>query len=77
MAIGASIAVIAIGAILAFATHIHSTGFSVIAMGGVLMVVGLVSLALQIAALRRQREMTAAEVQSPDRAVIVRPPSGL
>lgn len=75
MAIGASIAVITVGAILAFATHVHSSGFSVIAMGGVLMVVGVVALVLQIAALRRQQEMTAAEVQTPERAVIVRPPS--
>ncbi len=75
MSIGASISVVAVGAILAFATHVHSSGFSVIAMGGVLMVVGLVALGLQIAALRRQRELTAAEVQAPERAVIVRPPS--
>lgn len=75
MSIGASITVIAVGAILAFATHVHSSGFSVIAMGGVLMVVGLVALGLQIAALHRQRQLTAAEVQTPERAVIVRPPS--
>ena len=75
MAIGASITVIAVGAILTFATHVHSTGFSVITMGAVLMVVGVVALALQIAALRRQREMTAAEGHAPEGAILVRPPS--
>ena len=75
MSIGASITVVAVGAILSFATHVHSSGFSVIAMGGVLMAVGIVALGLQIAALHRQRQMTAAEVQPPERTVIVRPPS--
>lgn len=75
MSIGASISVIAVGAILAFATHVHSQSVSLIAMGGVLMVVGIVALGLQIAALHRQRQLTAAEVQSPERSVVVRPPS--
>ncbi|MBS2962898.1 hypothetical protein KGA66_07580 [Actinocrinis puniceicyclus] len=75
MSIGANLTVIATGAILSFATHIHSSGFSVVAMGAVLIAVGVVGLCLQIAALRRRQEMTATEIVSPERAVLVRPPS--
>jgi hypothetical protein len=74
MSIGASLAVIALGAILSFATHLRTHGFSVIAMGGVLMVVGLAGLAMQIAALRRQRMLTVAQAEQPARSVVVRPP---
>lgn len=75
MSIGASLAVIALGAILSFATHLRTSGFSVIATGGVLIVVGAVGLFLQIAALRRQRRLTAAQAGRPAKTVVVRPPS--
>lgn len=75
MSIGASLAVIALGAILSFATHLRTSGFSVIAMGGVLVIVGSVGLFMQIAALRRQRRLTAAQAAQPGKTVVVRPPS--
>jgi hypothetical protein len=75
MSIGANISVIAVGAILTFATHIRSTGFSVIAMGAVFMVVGAVGLFMQVAALQRQRQLTEAQADQPARTVVVRPPS--
>jgi hypothetical protein len=75
MSIGANLTAIAVGAILTFATHIRSTGFSVVAVGAVLMVVGVVGLGLQIAALRRQQAMTATELVDPQRPILVRPPS--
>lgn len=74
MTIGANLTVIAVGAILSFATHVRTTGFSLIAMGGVLMVVGAVGLFMQIAALQRQRELTAAQEEAPARRFLVRRP---
>jgi len=74
MTIGANLTVIAVGAILSFATHVRTTGFSLIAMGGVLMVVGAVGLFMQIAALQRQRELTAAQEEVPARRFLVRRP---
>jgi hypothetical protein len=59
MSIGANLAVIAAGAILSFATHVHTAGFSIQAVGAVLILVGAVSLFLQIQSLARQRELTA------------------
>lgn len=73
MSIGANISVIATGAVLAFAVRVHTDGFSLRAVGVVLMTVGLISLALQISALIRQRELTAAQVQAPGESVLVRP----
>jgi hypothetical protein len=72
MSIGANISVIAIGAILSFATHVRTPGFNIPAMGAILMAVGVVGLALQLASLIRQRELTAADATRP-RAVVVRP----
>jgi hypothetical protein len=77
MTIGANISVIAVGAILAFATHIRATGFSVIAMGAVLMAVGAAGLVMQVAALARQRRLTAAQADPAIRTVVVRPPSNM
>jgi hypothetical protein len=75
MSIGANISVIAVGAILTFATHIRSSGFSVIAMGAVLMAVGSAGLFMQVAALRRQRELTETQADPAVRTVMVRPPT--
>jgi hypothetical protein len=74
MTIGANIAVVAAGAILAFATHVHFTGFSLVAVGAILMAVGVVSLVMQLAGLARQRRMTVEEAVI-DRPVLVRPDS--
>ena len=73
MSIGANISVITAGAILAFATRFHTSGVSVQAVGGVLMLVGLVSLVLQLLSLHRQRELTATQAMAPQSAVAVRP----
>lgn len=73
MSIGANISVITAGAVLTFAVRAHTSGFSVQAVGAVLMAVGAVSLALQIRALARQRELTAAQAEQPPDAVLVRP----
>lgn len=73
MSIGASIAVVAVGAILSFATHMRTHGFSVIALGAVLIAVGIAGLVMQIAALRRQRMLTAARASQAAQPVVVRP----
>jgi hypothetical protein len=75
MSIGANVSVITAGAVLAFATHIHSTGISIQAIGGVLMAVGAVSLVLQISSLAKQRRLTAVQAGTmPASAIAVRPP---
>jgi hypothetical protein len=56
MSIGANISVIAFGAILSFATHVHTPHFNVPAVGAILIAVGVVGLVMQLAALARQRE---------------------
>lgn len=73
MSIGANIAVIAAGAILAFAVRVHADGVSVQAVGAVLMAVGVIGLILRIRALARQRELTSVQAQRPPEAVLVRP----
>lgn len=74
MSIGSSLAVVAIGAILSFATHMRTHGFSVIAVGVVLMVVGIAGMLMQIAALHKQRMLTAARATQVPRSVVVRRP---
>jgi len=73
MKIGLIVSVIALGAILTFATHVHTAGFSVRAVGAVLMLVGVISLALRLASLAKQRELTAEQALAPEEAVLVRP----
>ncbi len=73
MSIGANVAVITAGAILAFAVRVRVEVVSVHTVGAVLMAVGVVGLALQIRSLARQRELTAVQVQQPAEAVLVRP----
>jgi hypothetical protein len=72
MSIGANVSVIAVGAVLAFAVRVHTDGISVHSVGGVLMAVGLISLMMQIRAIARQRELTAAQAETPSTAVLVR-----
>jgi len=74
MSIGANISVIAIGAILSFATHVRTPGLDVAAIGAIVMVVGLAGLVMQLASLARQRELTAVQA-TQGRAVVVRPNS--
>lgn len=73
MSIGANISVITIGAVLAFAMRVHSAGFSIQAVGAVLMIVGLIALALRISALAKQRELTMQQAYVPQETVLVRP----
>jgi hypothetical protein len=73
MSIGASISVVALGAILSFATHVHSPGLNIAAVGAVLMAVGVVALVMQLAALARQRELTAVTATRRSQPVLVRP----
>ncbi|HEX4791766.1 MAG TPA: hypothetical protein VH372_25090 [Actinospica sp.] len=74
MRIGANISVIAVGAILAFATRVHTAGFSIQAVGAVLMLVGLLSLVLRIGSVLRQRELTTTQVlTAPQNGMRVRP----
>lgn len=73
MSIGASVSVVAMGAILSFATHVHTPGFNVAAMGAVLMAVGVAALVMQLAALARQRELTAVTATRGNAPVLVRP----
>ena len=49
MGIGASLFLIAVGAILAFAVHVHNTnGFDVNTIGVILMIVGLLGMVLSM-----------------------------
>jgi hypothetical protein len=73
MSIGANVAVITTGAVIAFAVRVHSSGFSVQVVGGVLMAVGALSLAMQISALAKQRELTTVQAEVLPEAVLVRP----
>lgn len=75
MSIGGNIAVVAVGAILTFATHVRTAGFSVVAVGTILMVVGAVSLVMQLVALARQRQLTVDQAVV-SRPVVVRPEAG-
>jgi hypothetical protein len=70
MPIGANISVIAAGAILAFATHVRTAAVSVTAVGAVLMAVGAAGLALRLAAVMRQRSLTAAEAIQPTEVLV-------
>jgi len=48
MGIGASLFLIAVGAILAFAVHVHTTGFDVNTIGVILMIIGLVGILISL-----------------------------
>ena len=72
MSIGANVSVIAFGAILAFATHVHTPGLSIGAIGAVLIAVGLIGLVMQLTSLARQRRLTAVTATRGN-DVVVRP----
>lgn len=70
MSIGTSIFLIAVGAILRFAVHVHTTGFSLHTIGLILMVVGVVGLVLSFLWLaiwrdRQERATTGRYVDRP------------
>lgn len=71
MSIGGSVSIVSFGAILAFALHVSTPGFSWPAVGLILMAVGVASLVLQLSALARQRDLV---VEQAARTVVVRPP---
>ena len=48
MRFGTSIALIAVGAILRFAVHVHTKGFNLHTIGLILMIVGVVGLILSV-----------------------------
>lgn len=76
MPIGANISVVAIGAILTFATDFDTPGFSVPALGGILMVVGAAGLIMKLMAIYHQRALSvrrAEPLQTPLRQVVVPP----
>ena len=60
MGIGIGIFLLAVGAVLAFAVHVTVAGVSLVTIGWILMVVGVVGLLLDIALLapRRRRVVT-------------------
>lgn len=61
MGIGAAILLIAIGAILAFAVHVHVAGIDITVVGWILMIVGVVGLVLTLtiwAPWRRRRPVS-------------------
>lgn len=71
MSIGGSVSIFSFGAILAFALHVSTPGFSWPAVGLIFMAVGVASLVLQLSALARQRNLV---VEQAARTVVVRPP---
>ncbi len=48
MAIGSSLLLIAVGAILRFAVHVHTKGFNLHTIGVILMIVGVVGLLISL-----------------------------
>ncbi len=51
MSIGASLFLIAIGAILRFAVHVSARGFNIHTIGDILLVVGIIGLVLSVLAM--------------------------
>lgn len=72
MPIGANISVIAAGAILTFATDFDTPGFSVPAVGAILMVVGAAGLVMRLLAVYHQRQL-AVQRAVPLRSVVAPP----
>jgi hypothetical protein len=73
MGIGTSLAFIAIGAILAFATHFSLNGVDVQTIGWILMLVGVVGIAFTMMYVRPRRRGTIAEVIGEEPLYDVRP----
>lgn len=72
MGFGVSLTFIAIGAILAFATHVDMSGISLQAIGWILMAVGVVSMIVTFAYTRPRRRGRVTEVIEEDPADVAR-----
>jgi hypothetical protein len=73
MGIGLGILLLAVGAVLAFAVHVTVAGVSLVTIGWILMVVGVVGLVLDVALFApRRRRVTTAEPGYPGRTVTTR-----
>ncbi|HYT25147.1 MAG TPA: DUF6458 family protein [Actinomycetota bacterium] len=73
MSLGASIFLIVIGAILAFAVHVSTSGFDVNTVGVILMAAGLVGLVLTLVLSSGSRYRRRRSVVGPDTIVEERP----
>jgi sulfite exporter TauE/SafE len=58
MGIGTSILLIAVGAILRFAVHVSTSGFSIHTVGVILMIVGVIGLLISLFAASLWRDRT-------------------
>jgi uncharacterized membrane protein len=70
MGIGAGLAFIAIGAVLAFATHFTFSGIDIQTIGWILMIVGAIGLLLTLAYFRPRRRRLATRVVDQQPAYI-------
>lgn len=66
MGFGASLAFIAIGAILAFATHFSLSGIDVQMIGWILMAVGVIAMVITFSYIRPRRRRGLAQVEVVD-----------
>jgi hypothetical protein len=71
MTIGASLFLIAIGAILRFAVTVHTNGFNVHSIGVILMVIGVIGLLLGLVLMTTRRRTDI--VDRPGHTTIVEP----
>ncbi len=69
MALGTSLLLIAVGAILRFAVHVSATGFSIHTIGVILMIVGVVGLLVSLLFGSMLRDRRAGPVVREDRVV--------
>ncbi len=69
MALGTSLLLIAVGAILRFAVHVSATGFSIHTIGVILMIVGVVGLLVSLLFGSMLRDRRAGRVVREDRVV--------
>ncbi|GHB57227.1 DUF6458 family protein [Streptomyces xanthochromogenes] len=67
MGLGGCIILIAVGAILTFATDWHTSGVNVHVVGLILMAVGIIGVAVFTSVLRRRRMVPGATVVEEDR----------
>jgi sulfite exporter TauE/SafE len=70
MGIGTSILLIAVGAILRFAVHVSTTGFSIHTVGVILMIVGVIGLLISLFAANLWRDRAGGRTVVRDREVL-------
>ena len=73
MGFGANLALIAVGAVLAFATHFTLSGVDLRTVGWILMAVGVIGLILTFAYFRPRRAARTVEVVEEDPAYVETP----